>query len=43
MYLVVAGAIAATIAGDVVLNEGAASLFLVRKLIGLVDYLEFWR
>ncbi len=43
MYLIVAGAIAVAIAGDVFLNEGTLSLFLVRKLIGLVEYLEFWR
>jgi hypothetical protein len=43
MYLVVAGVIAAAIAGDVLLNDGTISLFLVRKLIQLVEYLEFWR
>lgn len=43
MYLVVAGAIAAAIAGDVFLNDGVIALFLVRKLIQLVEYLEFWR
>ena len=43
MYLIVGGAIAVAIAGDVFLNEGTLSLFLVRKLIGLVEYLEFWR
>jgi hypothetical protein len=43
MYLVVAGVIAAAIAGDLMLNDGTASIFLVRKLIHLVEYLEFWR
>ncbi len=43
MYLVVAGTIAAAIAGDVLFNDGTISLFLVRKLIQLVEYLEFWR
>ena len=43
MYLVVAGGIAAAIAGDVFLNDAAITLFLVRKLIQLVEYLEFWR
>ena len=43
MYLVVAGAIAAAIVGDILLNDGTISLFLVRKLIHLVEYLEFWR
>ena len=43
MYLVVAGVIAAAIAADLVLNGSAASVFLVRKLFRLVEYLEFWR
>ena len=43
MYLVVAGVIAAAIAADLALNGSAASVFLVRKLFGLVEYLEFWR
>ena len=43
MYLVVAAVIAAAIAGDVFLNHSTISLFLVRKLINLVEYLEFWR
>ena len=43
MYLVVAGVIAAAIVADVTLNDSAASVFLVRKLFRLVDYLEFWR
>ena len=43
MYLVVAGVIAAAIVADVSVNDSAASLFLVRKLFHLVEYLEFWR
>jgi hypothetical protein len=43
MYLIVAGVIAAAIAGDIFLNDSAASLFLVRKLFHLVEYVEFWR
>ena len=42
-YLLVAGSIAAAIAADILLNDGTTSLFLVRKLIHLVEYLEFWR
>ena len=42
-YLVVAGVIAAAIAVDAITNGGEASLFLIRKLLGLVEYLEFWR
>ncbi len=41
-YLVVAGVIAAAIAVDVLANAGGASLFLIKKLLGLVEYLEFW-
>ena len=43
MYLVVAAAIAAAIAGDVYLNDGLATLFLIKKLLHLVEYMEFWR
>ena len=43
MYLVVAGLIVAAIVADAALNGGAALLFLVRKLIDLVEYLAFWR
>lgn len=28
---------------DLVLNQGAVLLFLARKFIDLVDWLEFWR
>jgi hypothetical protein len=42
-YLVVAGVIVAAIAADVTMNGSEASLFLVKKLIGLVEFLEFWR
>ena len=40
---VVAGVIAAAIAADVILNGSGLSLYLVKKLFQLVDYLEFWR
>ena len=43
MYLVVAGVIAAAIVADVTVNGSAATLFLVRKLFHLVEFLEFWR
>ena len=43
MYLVVAGVIAAAIAGDVYANDSEITLFLIKKLFGLVEYLEFWR
>jgi hypothetical protein len=43
MYLVVAGVIAAAIAGDIFLNDSVVTLFLVKKLLHLVEYLEFWR
>jgi hypothetical protein len=42
MYLVVAGVIVAAIVADAVLNGGEALLFLIRKMVGLVEYLEFW-
>ncbi len=43
MYLVVAGVIAAAIGADILLNDSFLSLIMVKKLIGLVEYLEFWR
>lgn len=38
----VAGLIFVAILADFILNSGAASLFLVFKLLDLVDYLKFW-
>ena len=42
-YLVVAGLVALGIAADVYLNQAAASMFLIRKLVALVEFLAFWR
>lgn len=42
-YLVVAGVIAAAIAADIYANDAEVSLFLVKRLFQLVEYLEFWR
>jgi len=33
----------ALIAGDLMLNGGAAMLFLLRRMFDLVEYLSFWR
>jgi hypothetical protein len=41
--LVLAGVIAAAILADVVLNSSHALLFLLRKMVDLVEYLSFWR
>ena len=38
----VAGLIFAAIRADFAYNGGSASLFLVFKLLDLVDYLKFW-
>ena len=43
IYLVLAGLIVGLILADVLGNGSQVSLFLVRKLFHLVDYLEFWR
>ena len=43
IYLAMAGLFALAIVADVVLNNSDSSLFLIRKLFHLVDYLEFWR
>ncbi len=40
---VVMGVVAAVLAADMILNGSMVSLFLVKKLFQLVDYLEFWR
>lgn len=40
--LILGGIIAALIALDLA-NGGAATLFLLRRLAGLVDWLTFWR
>lgn len=41
--LVLALLIAAAIAADVVFNSGQASVFLLRKLGDLVQYVMIWR
>lgn len=33
----------AALAADLMLNAGAASLFLARRFVGLVDWAAFWR
>lgn len=33
----------AAMAGDIVLNGGQGLLFLARKFIDLMDWVEFWR
>ena len=43
IYIILAGLIAAMILGDVVLNDSVGSVFMIRKLFHLVEYLEFWR
>ena len=42
-YLIVAGVIALAVAADYILNQSVFSLFLVRKVMRLVEFLEFWR
>jgi hypothetical protein len=42
-YLILLAAVLLAIAADSVLNQGAASLFLLRKLADFVEYLSFWR
>jgi ribose/xylose/arabinose/galactoside ABC-type transport system permease subunit len=41
-FLVLAGLIAAAIIGDVSLNGGRASIFLIHEIISLQEYLQFW-
>ena len=35
--------IAAAIGVDLVANDGAASVFMARKFLGIVDWVAFWR
>ncbi|MEX5729425.1 hypothetical protein Ga0609869_002778 [Rhodovulum iodosum] len=35
--------IAAALGLDILLQDGAGTLFLARKLFGLIEYLAFWR
>lgn len=41
--LILALVIVASIVLDLALNEGEALLFLLRKMVDLVDYAAFWR
>ena len=43
IYVVMAGLTLTGIIADVFLNDSDISLFLIRKLFHLVEYLEFWR
>lgn len=43
VFLIMAAVIGALVLGDVVLNSAEASIFLVRKLVVLVEALSFWR
>ena len=42
-YLVIWGLIVAAILGDVALNGARITLFLIREIISLQEYLQFWR
>lgn len=42
-FLILLAVVIALIATDFLLNQGAALLFLLRKLADFVDYLSFWR
>lgn len=43
LAIVLAILIASLMTLDLAMNNGAALFFLVRKVIDLIDYLEFWR
>lgn len=42
-YLVVAGLVGLAALADATLNDSVATIFLVRKLFSLMEYVEFWR
>ena len=41
--VVLACLIVAAILADVVLNAGIGSIFLLKKLVNLIEYIAFWR
>ncbi len=41
--IILAGVIILALILDRVLNAGTATLFLMRKIVGLVEYAAFWR
>jgi hypothetical protein len=41
--IILAAVIILALVLDQVLNDGTATLFTLRKLVGLVEYLAFWR
>ncbi|WP_205518631.1 hypothetical protein [Pseudotabrizicola algicola] len=43
MALIFGGVIVAAIAGDLLLNDGAAMLFLLVKFADMIEWLAFWR
>jgi uncharacterized membrane protein YobD (UPF0266 family) len=43
MAIVLGGIVVATLVADQVFNAGAVTLFLLRKMFLLVEYLNFWR
>jgi hypothetical protein len=43
MAIVLGGIVAATLVADHVFNAGDGTLFLLRKMFLLVEYLNFWR
>ena len=42
-FLLVPVGVAAAIAVDFYVNDSLATLFLIKKLMHLVEYMEFWR
>jgi hypothetical protein len=43
MAIVIGGIIVAALILDQALNAGTATLFLVRKMLSLIEYVSFWR
>ncbi len=41
--IILAGVIILALLLDLVLNDGIATMFLVRKMIDLIEYVAFWR
>jgi hypothetical protein len=43
LAIILGGCIAATVTLDLALNTGTATMFMLRKIFALVEYVSFWR
>lgn len=41
-YFILAGVVLAALLADIMLNNAAASLFLMRKTMDMIEWIKFW-